>query len=185
MDGVSSAVDDILHTGHFVFESGYHGDTWLDLDKLASEPRRLCDLSEQLAGRLERYGADLVCGPLEGGAFVAQWVAAALGTAFAYSRRASSADPAAAPLYVVPQGFDVAGCQAVVVDDAINLGSATLATAASLAARGCEVVAVGSPIVCVPAGAAVGDRLGVPQVWLAEVTSTVWGRKDCPHCGAG
>jgi orotate phosphoribosyltransferase len=176
-------LDDILHTGHFVFESGYHGDTWLDLDKLASKPRRLRDLSERLASRLEACSADLVCGPLEGGAFVAQWVAAALGAHFAYSRRERSADAAAPPSYAVPVGFDVGGCRAVVVDDAINLGSATLATAAALAARECDVVAVASPIVCVPAGAAVGERLDVPQVWIAEATSTVWAPKECPHCG--
>lgn len=183
MPGVTIELTNLVHTGHFVFESGYHGDTWLDLDMLLSEPRRLRVLSKQLAGRLERYGADLVCGPLEGGAFVAQWVAAELGVRFAYSRRARSADAAAPVSFAVPVGFDVAGCSAILVDDAINLGSATLATANALAAGGCQVVALGSPIVCLPPGATVGEQLGLPQVWLAEVNSTVWSPNDCPHCG--
>lgn len=182
MPGVTTDFTDLTRTGHFIFESGFHGDTHLDLEKLASEPRRMRDLSEQLADRLETYGADVVCGPLDGGAFVAQWVAAALGVRFAFSRLAPSSGVATRPSYVVPDGFDVGDCRAIVVDDAINLGSATIETATALAGRRCRVVAVGSALVCLPAGTTVGEQLGVPQVWLAEVAGTVWAPKDCPHC---
>jgi orotate phosphoribosyltransferase len=72
-----------------------------------------------------------------------------------------------------------------VVDDAINLGSATIATAGALRAAGCTVAGVGSALVCAPAGLEVGARLGVAQVFLERVDTAVWAAVDCPVCAAG
>ncbi|MGQ0841712.1 phosphoribosyltransferase family protein [Actinokineospora sp.] len=122
--------NDLVRRGHVVFESGHHGDTWLDLDLLITHPARLRDAAGLLAAKLAGTAADLVVGPLDGGAFLAQWVAAALGTRFAYTTRTVTAD--GTPRYAVPPGLDVRGTRAVVVDDAINLGSATEATVRAL-----------------------------------------------------
>lgn len=169
----------LVRSGHFVFESGDHGDTWLTLDELVSHPDELRREAGELAERLAGYGADLVCGPLEGGAFVAQWVAAALGTRFTYSRR----EPRRR--YVTPTEVPVLGSRVVVVDDAVNVGSATIATAHELSGRGAEVVALGSLLACLPNGPRVGRRLGVPQVYLDEVDSQVWPAAECPLCRDG
>lgn len=166
----------LVRSGHFVFESGDHGDTWLALDELVSQPVELRHQAEDLAHRLDGYGADLVCGPLEGGAFVAQWVAATLGTRFTYSRR----EPRRR--YVTPAEVPVLGSRVVVVDDAVNVGSATIATTHELAGRGADVVALGSLLACVPNGPRVGTRLGIPQVYLTEVDSSVWPAAECPLC---
>jgi orotate phosphoribosyltransferase len=162
---------DLVRKGHFAFESGHHGDTWLDLDLLISQPRRLQALGADLAARLTPFRADVVCGPLDGGAFLAQWVAAALDAAFTYTR---------APGYTLA-AIPVSGRRVVIVDDAINLGSATLATAEALRAAGGEVVALASALVCQPEGPRVGERLGVPQVYLEDVISRVWTAEECPY----
>lgn len=169
----------LFRSGHFVFESGDHGDTWLALDELVSDPAELRHQAEELAGRLTDYAPDLVCGPLEGGAFVAQWVAAALGTRFTYSRR----EPRRR--YVTPAEVPVLGTRVALVDDAVNVGSATIATAHELTGRGAEVVVLGSLLACLPNGPRVGVRLGVPQVCLTEVDSRVWPAAECPLCRAG
>jgi orotate phosphoribosyltransferase len=161
----------LARKGHFVYESGHHGDTWLDLDLLISQPRRLRTLAAELAGRLAQLDPDLVCGPLEGGAFLGQWVAAELGTEFAYTNRAG-----------LPAAFDITGRRAVVVDDAVNVGFATTAAAEALRAKECTVLGVGSVLVCAPAGLGVGSRLGVPQVFLEEVAVRVWPASECPLC---
>jgi orotate phosphoribosyltransferase len=168
---VSDVSTDLVRKGHFVFESGHHGDTWLDLDLLISQPRRLRTLAADLAARLTPFGADLVCGPLDGGAFLAQWVAAALDLTFTYTRP---------PGYRLA-GIPVAGRHAVVVDDAINVGSATIATTEALRSAGCAVIALASVLVCTPNGPHVGARLGVPQVYLEAVTSRVWTAEECPY----
>ncbi|SDC14018.1 orotate phosphoribosyltransferase [Actinokineospora iranica] len=169
----------LLRHGHFAFESGHHGDTWLDLDRLITDPARVRAAAEALAPRLARFGADLVVGPLDGGAFLAQWVAAALGARFAYTTRTVDA---AGPRYTVPAGLDVDGARAVVVDDAVNLGSATEATVRALADRGAVTAALASVFVCAPTGPQVGPRLGVDQIWLTQLETAVWPSSDCPLC---
>lgn len=174
-----TSIDELVRTGHFAFESGHHGDTWLELDLLVSEPTRVREAAAQLAEGLKRYEADLVCGPLDGGAFVAQWVAAALGARFTYTRR----EPG--PRYTTPPGVALDGLRAIVVDDAINAGSATTATVRELTGRGCEVVAIASVLLCLPSGAEVGPRLGFPQVHLTEVATALWLPRECPMCREG
>ena len=175
----SDLLSEVAEHGHFRYESGDHGDTWLDLDALVSRPGWLRPAAEALAEQLRGIETDLVCGPLEGGAFVAQWVAAALGARFAYTAR----EPPSG--YSIPGGFEVTGQRAVVVDDAINVGSATMATAGVLANRGAVVVAVASLLLCLPAGAAVGPRLGVPQLHLITVPMQVWPAERCRLCADG
>jgi len=167
----------IIRRGHFAFSSGFHGDTWLDLDAFVADAPALRSASEELAQRLARYDAAVVCGPLDGGAFVAHFVAAALGRTFVY------ADPA--HRYDIKPAVDLAGCGVVVVDDAINAGSAVVATVQSLRDRSADVVAVASLIVCQPAGGRVGGSIGVPQHHLQAIDTTLWLAESCPTCASG
>jgi len=64
-----------VRRGHFRLESGHHGDLWLDLDALFLRPRRLQSFFDDLAERISPYRPDVVCGPLSGGAYVAQAIA--------------------------------------------------------------------------------------------------------------
>ena len=74
-----------IRRGHFRFESGYYGEIWLDLDRLFANPRRIAPLARELAGRLSRHDVEAVVGPLVGGAFLAQMIAAELEAEFAYA----------------------------------------------------------------------------------------------------
>src|SRR5207244_3926568 len=108
------------------------GDTWLELESLLAEPQRLARLAARLAERLAAYRADVVCGPLEGGAFLAQCVAQQLGARFTYARRQTDGALGAVPRYRLARGIALAGRSAIVVDDAINVGSAASACVAEL-----------------------------------------------------
>ena len=68
--------------GHFDLGTGYHGDLWLDLDALFLRPSRLRPHVRWLGERLREHAVDAVCGPLEGGAFLAYAVADLLEVAF-------------------------------------------------------------------------------------------------------
>lgn len=140
---------DLLRRGHFVFESGHHGDTWLDLDSLISDPRQARTEAERLAAMLRYHPADAVVGPLDGGAFLAQSVAASLDLRFGYATREMVHDK---PRYAIPPSIDLRGKRVVVVDDAINLGSATEATVRALNEVGARPVALASVFVCAPTG---------------------------------
>jgi orotate phosphoribosyltransferase len=73
--------------GHFLFESGHHGDLWLDLESLCLRPRRVQILADELADALSKLKVDAVCGPLVEGAFVGLMVALQLNVQFTYSER--------------------------------------------------------------------------------------------------
>jgi orotate phosphoribosyltransferase len=75
----------------------------------------------------------------------------------------------------------VRGRRVVVVDDAVNAGSAVSATIEALRASGAEVVGVGALMV----QRAGGYDPGVPFVWLEEVESGLWPADRCPLCAAG
>jgi orotate phosphoribosyltransferase len=153
--------------GHFAFPSGFHGDLWLELDLLFVDPA--AGFAAELARRLP--ACDVVCGPMVGGALLAQLVARELGVSFAWSEMPSYAIPAA----LRPR---VAGRRVVVVDDAVNAGSAVSATIASL--REAEVVGVGALMVL-----GGGYDPGVPFVSLERVESGLWPASSCPLCEAG
>ncbi len=73
--------------GHFRLESGYHGGMWLDLDPLFVMPGRIRPMVEALAERLKQHNIKAVCGPLVGGAFLAQSIASLLDIEFYYAER--------------------------------------------------------------------------------------------------
>ena len=79
--------------GHFRLESGYHAGLWMDLEALFAEPARVRPLVERLADSIRPYGAAIVCGPLLGGAFLAQAVASILHVEFAFTERRAPARP--------------------------------------------------------------------------------------------
>ena len=73
--------------GHFLLESGHHGELWLHLELLCKKPALLRPFVGELAHRLSRLRIDNICGPLVEGAFIALQVASALDVGFSYSER--------------------------------------------------------------------------------------------------
>ena len=73
--------------GHFRMESGLHGALWLDLDPLFADAQRIEPFVRSLADGIRRYDVAAVCGPMVGGAFLAQLLAERLHVEFAYAER--------------------------------------------------------------------------------------------------
>jgi orotate phosphoribosyltransferase len=175
--------------GHFRLESGHHGDLWLDLDPLFLRPARLRRYAAALARRLAGHGVEVVCGPLTGGAFVAQLVAAELDAAFAYAER--RAPERGAALYAVEYRLPAAlrsrasGKAVAIVDDAINAGSAVRATHADLLACVARPVALGALLVLGTPASRFAVEQGLPLETVAVLDNTVWEPSDCPLCSGG
>src|SRR5436190_14046324 len=68
--------------GHFLLESGHHGNLWLDLELLCLDPQQLKPWISQLSQRLKQYEIQCVCGPLVEGAFAGLMVAYEMGVEF-------------------------------------------------------------------------------------------------------
>jgi orotate phosphoribosyltransferase len=175
--------------GHFRFESGYHGDMWLDLESLFLRPADIRDSLVELGRRLSQYRVDAVCGPLTGGAFAAALLAAELGVEFFYSEQVAA--PTSAELlavrYRIPESLrdGAAGKRFAVVNDVTSAGSAVRGTVADLDACGGRTVAIGSLIVLGPSISSFARSRDLPLETLATVDQAIWEPSQCPLCATG
>ena len=172
--------------GHFQFESGHHGDLWLDLELLCLRPDPVRRFAKELAARLGQYDVDAVCGPLVEGAFIALMVASELDVLFTYSERFQN--PGADGLYPVEYRIppalrsELKGRRVAIVNDVINAGSAVLATLADLESCGAQVVAIGTlGVLGSTAGYLAADKQ-IPLESLRSLPNTIWTPSECPLC---
>lgn len=174
--------------GHFRLESGYHGRLWFDLDPLFAEPRRVEPFVGALAASLRQYEVEAVCGPLLGGAFLAQLVAHALGAEFYFTRRADEdAGGLYGASYRLPEALRgrAKGRRVAVVDDVMSAGSSLRATFEELRAHGAETRAAGALLVLGRRGADFFDAHAVPVESVARDEYQTWEPSRCPLCATG
>jgi orotate phosphoribosyltransferase len=175
--------------GHFRLESGHHGRLWFDLDALFAEPRRAEPFVGALAASLRPYEVGVVCGPLLGGAFLAQLVAHALGAEFSFTERADMTQGVAlyGASYRLPTALRprVKGRRVAVVDDVMSAGSSLRATYEELRAHGAEVPVAGALLVLGTRGADFFNAHGVAIEAVAHDEYQTWEPAGCPLCVAG
>jgi orotate phosphoribosyltransferase len=175
--------------GHFLLESGHHGDLWLDLERLCLQPRRAQALAAKLIAPLSGLQLDAICGPLVEGAFIAILVALQLDTQFTYSER--FVRPTADDLF--PTGYRVPfplreglrGKRVAIVNDVTNAGSAVRGTFADLEDCGANIVAISSLLVLGSAAAEFSASKNVPLYTLATLPNNLWTAAECPLCKSG
>ena len=173
-------------SGHFDLGTGYHGDLWLDLDALLLRPALLRAHVRWLAERLREHSVDAVCGPLEGGAFLAYAVADLLGVAFLAGYRSPAVRPGQATGYRLPPvPGGIGGWRVVVVDDAVNAGTAVAACLQDIRDQGAVAVAVAALLSLSAASATVPERMGVPFYAAGTIPSRAWPAGQCPLCTTG
>lgn len=169
--------------GHFRLEPGHHSDLWLDVDAAFVRPARLSPVVADLARRLARHRPDAVCGPLTGGAFVAQLIAVELDIECYFTERISVSDGLYSAEYRI--GRPLTGKRVAVADDAINAGSAVRATLTDIERTGGTPIALAALLVLgVPAVGLAADR-GIPLEYAEFAENVIWSPDECPLCQAG
>jgi orotate phosphoribosyltransferase len=175
--------------GHFRMESGYHASFWLELDAMFADTARVAPLIRLLADALRPHGVEMVCGPLLGGAFLAQLLAHELGVEFAFSERvAPDADAALyAARYRVPAALAprLKGKRIALVDDVMSAGSSLLATYDAVQEHDGAPVVVGALLVLGSAGVEHFAARRVPVESLARQDFAMWPPDACPLCARG
>jgi orotate phosphoribosyltransferase len=175
--------------GHFLLESGFHTDLWLTLDAVFVDPNKIAPLVAALADKLRLHAVSAVCGPLLGGAFLAQAIASTLGAGFYYTEPCpASAEPGLFRAeYRLPSELSrrVPGERVAVVDDVISAGSSVRATIAALAAAGASTAVVGSLMVLGDTAVAHFADQHLPLETLDRRDFNLWKPADCPLCRAG
>ena len=168
--------------GHFVLESGHHGDLWLDLVTLFLDARRMQRWALALAEQASACKPDLVCGPLTGGAFVAQLLAVEIGSDFTFAERSYSG--AGGVHYLIPEPLRRAtsGRRVLIVDDVVNAGSAVRSTLTDLQSCGAEPAGFAALLTLGDAASVIAKRHRVPLFSLASVETRLWLPEACPLC---
>ena len=174
--------------GHFRLESGHHTNRWLDLDPLFADAARVQPFVDELVAALRVYDVAAVCGPLQGGAFLAQLVAAALGAEFWFTERELPGETGGLyrARYRLPRALEgrVRGKRTAVVDDAISAGSAVRGTYMALEAGGARPVVIGALLVLGSAASPFFVERGVPVEAVARIPFELWPPDGCPLCGS-
>jgi orotate phosphoribosyltransferase len=173
-----------IRRGHFRFESGYHGEIWLDLDQLFANPRRIAPLARELAGRLCRHHVEAVVGPLVGGAFLAQMIAAELEAQFAYAEPQPGDGRLYSVAYRLPNTLAplLKGKRVAIVDDAINAGSALRGTFRALVAEGAIPAVAGALIVLGDTARPFLAANDLKLEGLVTLATHLWSPEVCPLC---
>lgn len=175
--------------GHFALESGHHGELWLELDSPFIRPSRIARFAAELARRLAPAEVEAVCGPLVGGAFLAQAVATHLDVEFLYAEpgRPDDGPGLYAARYRLPAAMrtHAAGRAVAIVDDVVNAGSATRATYAELDEAGARPVAIGTLLTLGTAVPEFAREHALLLASLAVLPNSLWEPASCPLCAAG
>lgn len=170
-------------------ESGYHSEQWFDLDRLFTAPARLAPFVSELARRLARHRPDAICGPMSGGAKLAEWIARELGVPHVFTERFEPRDVAGLfpVVYRVPaaQRALVRGQAVAIVDDAISAGSAVRGSHADLLACGARPIALGALFVFGGAAERYATENQLPLESIVRTAFNLWTPRECPLCRAG
>jgi len=180
----------LMLNGHFDFGNGYHGTLYLNPHQLFRYPSTIWRFAQDLLDVLPASIVDateVVTGPVTGGALLAHTIAGLLD-----SRRAITRPPTLFAPFTLDADCrhtftrfyrnQVAGRQALVVDDVRNTGQTLAKCVTLLREAGATVLAT----------AEIYDRMesmietGVPNVALAEYKAPDNSPADaCPLCRAG
>lgn len=175
--------------GHFAYESGYHSDTWFDLETLCSNPKAIRPAILKLCTEIAEWEAEVICGPLIEGGFVALLTAMELERTFAYTLRvAETTDSGMFPIsYELPPALkhQVEGRRVAVVNDVISAGSAVPGTLQSLKKNGAEVVGIASLAILGDSFYEFAKQKAIPIRTLLRMANNMWKPEECPLCDAG
>jgi orotate phosphoribosyltransferase len=174
------------HHGHFKLESGHHGNLWLDLDLLFLHPKDIQPFVIELARNISTFKIDAVCGPLTGGALIAQSIALALEVDFLYTERTAPKDPDTlySAAYRLPPHLRTAasGRNIAIVDDVINAGSAVRGTLAELESVGAKPTVIGALLILGETGEKYFAERHLPLRCISHLPNELWMPEDCPLC---
>jgi orotate phosphoribosyltransferase len=169
-------------------ESGHHSTLWLDLDALFADPQAIAPFVGALTTQLRDHAIEIVCGPLLGGAFLAQLLAQSLAAEFCFTERSAvKADGLFGTRYELPPAHRarVRGRRVALVDDVMSAGSALRGTYAALQAAGAIPVAAGAILVLGELGAGYFAQQRLPLAAALRADYELWTPTECPLCVAG
>lgn len=186
-----SAVLDILQkvgafrSGHFVFVSGLHADTYVNKNAMYPYTREVSKLCRSIAERFKGKGIDVVIGPATGGIILSQWVAYHLSEIENSEVFGAYADKDGDG-FVIKRGYDevIKGKNVLVVEDLVTTGGSLRKVIGAARIAGGTVAAA---VAICNRGAVTREAVGNPPEFISLLTVHLeqWPQSECDLCKTG
>lgn len=175
-----------FRSGHFVFTSGRHGDSYVNKDALYPYTRDTSRLCRAIAERFAGRHIEVVAGPAIGAAILSQWVAYHLAEMLEKDVYGVYADKDGQGGFVLKRGYDemIKGKRVLVVEDLTTTGGSIKKVVETARAAGGEIVAA---IAVVNRGGVTKKDVGNPDEFqsLVELHLESWEAAECELCKKG
>jgi len=175
-----------FRSGHFVFTSGLHSDTYVLKDAMYAYPRETSAVCREMAERFKDAGVEAVIGPAIGAAILSQWTAYHMQELTGRDVYAIYADKDGEGGFIIKRGYNklIEGKKVLVVEDLTTTGGSIKKVVEAARAVGAEVV--GAIAIC-NRGAVTKEAVGNPPVFdqLLNIELESWPEGECELCGSG
>lgn len=172
-----------FRSGHFVYTSGRHGDSYVNKDALYTHTRDLSRLCKAIAERFQNKKIEVVIGPAVGAAILSQWVAYHLTELTGREVYATFADKDGQGGFVVKRGYEkiIAGKNTLVVEDLTTTGGSLKKVVETARAQQATVVA--AVVICNRGGVEKRDVGDPPEfVSMVNIQLDSWDEEECDLC---
>lgn len=175
-----------FRSGHFVFTSGRHSDSYVNKDALYPYTHDTSHLCKAMAERFAKKGVEVVVGPAIGAAILSQWVAYHLTDMLGEEIYGAYADKDGQGGFILKRGYDqiVKGKRILVVEDLTTTGGSIKKVVETARGAGGNVVGA---IAIVNRGEVTKAQVGNPDEFLSLVNLHLesWDERECGLCGNG
>lgn len=183
-----AAVLDILQnvgafrTGHFVFVSGLHADTYVNKNAMYPYTREMSRLCREIAQRFAGKGVEAVVGPATGGIILSQWVAYHLSEIEGKEVYSVYSDKDGDG-FVIKRGYNelIKGKNVLVVEDLVTTGGSLRKVIDAARAEGANVLAA---VAICNRGNVTREMAGNPPEFMSMLTVDMdqWPEAECDLC---
>ena len=174
-----------FRSGHFVFVSGLHADTYVNKNAMYPYTHEMSKLCRGIAERFAGKGVEAVVGPATGGIILSQWVAYHLSELEGREIFGAYADKDGDG-FVIKRGYDevIKGKKTIVVEDLVTTGGSLKKVVEAARAIGADVV--GAVAIC-NRGGVTREAVGSPPEFISLLTVHLeqWPESECELCQKG
>lgn len=174
-----------FRSGHFVFTSWRHSDTYINKDALYPYTKETSELCREFAERFKDSGVEAVIGPAIAAAILAQWTAHHLSEMSGKTVYSAYADKDGEGGFLIKRGYDqvIRGKKVLIVEDLTTTGGSIKKVVLAVRAAGGEVV--GTAVLCNRGNVKAADVGDVPRLEsLVSLDLESWDPSECELCQA-
>jgi orotate phosphoribosyltransferase len=175
-----------VRSGHFVFTSGLHADTYVNKDAMYPYTREVSQLCKTIAEHVKDLGIEMVIGPAYGAIILSTWTAYHLSELTGREIGGVYADKDGQSGFIIKRGYDklIAGKKTLVVEDLTTTGGSIQKTVETARSAGADVQAV---VALFNRGGVEAKDIGDPPHFISLVNLQLeqWAPEKCVLCERG